>query len=110
MERWLHSLLIVFYVMALAVGGLAAGQPAAAHASQIRAQDEGHGTHQNDAHGQGDRCCIQACYSVPVLQPASQKGVEIPMRGSIGYQPVHTPLVGRSIRPEPTPPRQIFLS
>lgn len=110
MKRWLHSLFVALYMVALAVGGISAEQPAPAYASQLCTQDQGQGAHQHPAQDQGDTCCTYACYNVFTLRPTSQRGMAFLIGGTIGYQPASAELIGRNIRPDPAPPRQIYSS
>jgi hypothetical protein len=106
MRRLARFLLLILCAVAL-TGGSAISFAASAAAAGPCPHEQGH--HQGDQHKHHDAgclaCCLGACVAIPDLPPRTLLG-EAPFAATpVSYWETEAFLSGRSIRPDPGPPR-----
>ncbi len=123
MRVLVHRLVLVLAALALVAGApLALAVPPALaaepcpHEHQHAMTGEAHHQHQvpqKQHHDHGAArclcCCIGACVGLPDLARISVVATPL-AEVSVVYSETATPLAGRSLRPEPAPPRPSALS
>lgn len=88
--------------LGLAVHGAAAGEPCAGHY-----EDPGNTAHHHDgAKGNCLTCCMGVCVAVPDLPPRSFSVLAPVMAAKVAYWDRGTGFAGRTIPPDPIPPRR----
>ena len=115
LKRFLRRAFLVLVTIAfIGAGALASASPAPMAAEPCPHEHGQIGEHQHPnphSHDPGAAgclsCCLAACIVVPNLPPQTI-AAPTPFRATqILYSSAHLPLAGRSIRPEPAPPRHI---
>jgi hypothetical protein len=86
----------------LAVHGASAGEPCLEHQA-----NDGHAGHHHDGKGNCLTCCMGVCVAIPDLPPRFFSAIAPLTAAKVAYWDHGSGIAGRTIPPDPIPPRRI---